>query len=547
VQPRADGPARATLGLAVGLQAVMSAGDGAAMIVLAARILQVSHESWTVAVVFLAITLPITALAPAAGLVLDRLPARPVLVTAAAATAAIALALSQLTSVAATIALAGAFGVCAAVLQPGLGAIVPRLAGRVGVTRANSYLQAATWTGFTAGPLLAGLLIATGGFAQALIADAALYALGTAGLAVLRLAPTSLPAGTGIPDTAPAGTGRARPAEPGPAETGPAGMRPAWRGPAGPSRIETGSAGAAHREPGSLGTGPVGTGLAGPGRAETGPAETDRAETGPLSPIQMGTGPGGTGPAGTGPAGTGPAGTGPVGAGPGETGPGGAGVVVEGAGVAGAGSPAPLGEQLRAGFSYLRGDPDAGILVLIVGLMVAFTNLAVVAEVVFAERVLGSGASGYSVLVAGWTAGMVVGTLLGGRLPRRRLVAAALAGTAVAGAGMALAGATVVLWQAATAYGLGGLGDGIEIVATRSFLNHRVPGPVAGRVFALYSGVLFGASSVGMAAAAGLLGVLGPRGVLWVAGGGGLATGIAGAVIMARRARRAARRVPAAG
>ena len=46
-----------------------------------------------------------------------------------------------------------------AVLQPGLGAIVPQLVGpkdqvdRAGVTRANGYLQAATWGGFTAGPL----------------------------------------------------------------------------------------------------------------------------------------------------------------------------------------------------------------------------------------------------------------------------------------------------------------------------------------------------------------------------------------------------------
>jgi hypothetical protein len=34
----------------------------------------------------------------------------------------------------------------------------------------------------------------------------------------------------------------------------------------------------------------------------------------------------------------------------------------------------------------------------------------------------------------------------------------------------------------------------------RSFLNHRTPEDVAGRVFALYSGVLFGAASLAMAA-----------------------------------------------
>src|SRR5256885_296836 len=74
----------------------------------------------------------------------------------------------------------------------------PRLAGpagqvdrvrRVGLTRANSYLQAATWGGFTAGPLLAGVLTAAGGTGLALAGVAVIYALGAAGLWALPLAP----------------------------------------------------------------------------------------------------------------------------------------------------------------------------------------------------------------------------------------------------------------------------------------------------------------------------------------------------------------------
>jgi hypothetical protein len=62
-----------------------------------------------------------------------------------------------------------------------------------------------------------------------------------------------------------------------------------------------------------------------------------------------------------------------------------------------------------AGFSYLRADTEAGTLVLIVGVLVAFANLAVVAEVDFAEHVLGSGPGGCSVLSLrgqqGWSSG----------------------------------------------------------------------------------------------------------------------------------------------
>jgi MFS family permease len=105
---------------------------------------------------------------------------------------------------------------------------------------------------------------------------------------------------------------------------------------------------------------------------------------------------------------------------------------------------------------------------------------------------------------------------------------------------VALAGITVSLWQAAAAYAFGGLANGLEVVATRSFLNHRAPPQVAGRVFAVYSGVLFGAASVGMAAAGGVLSSLSPRLVLLLAGGGGLVAAAVGWLIYARRHARAA-------
>ena len=401
------GPPRYALPLAFGLQAAISAGDGLAMVALATRVYQGS-QAWAVAAVFLAITIPITALAPLAGLLLDRLPPRPVLIAAAAAEAAVALALTRVSGIGPVLVLATGFGVCAAVLQPGLGAIVPQLVGpmdqvgRAGVTRANGYLQAATWGGFTAGPLLAAALMAAGGTGLALAGVAAVYALGTLGLWALPLVPPEPPAG--------------------PAAAG-------------------------------------GGGFA---------------------------------------------------------------------------------SQLSAGVRFLREDADAGLLVLVVGVMCVFANMAVVAEVAFAESVLKAGPTGYSVLVAAWTAGMLAGTLAGGRLPERRLAVTTLAGTLATGVAVALAGITVSLWQAAAAYAFGGLANGLEVVATRSFLNHRAPPQIAGRVFAVYSGVLFGAASIGMAAAGGVLSSLSPRLVLLLAGGGGLVAAAVGWLIYARRHARAA-------
>jgi MFS family permease len=400
---------RFTLRLAIALQAAISAGDGLAMIALANRVYQSSHASWAVAAVFLALTVPITTLAPVAGLLLDRLPTKPVLVAAAAVEAAVALGLAVASGVPATLALTLCFGVCAAILQPGLGAVVPRLAGDTAITRANSYLQAASFAGFTAGPLLAGLLITTAGSGAAFGADAALYALGAAGLWVLRLAPR-----------------------------------------------------------------------------RTVPGGLDDADTRPR-----------------------------------------------------------LSAELRAGFAFLRADPEAGLLVVTVGAVIASTEMAVVAEVVFAEHVLQAGPGGFALLEASWTAGMVAGTLAGGRLPVRWLVAAALGGAVASGAGVALAAAAAVLWQATAAFGFGGLASGLQVVATRSVLNHRAPEEVAGRVFALYSGVLFGAASLAMAAAGGLLTVLGARALLVLAGCGGMLAGAAGSLAMAVRLRARHRAAPA--
>ena len=71
------------LGLAAGLQAMISAGDGLAQIALASRVYERTHAAWAIASVFLAITVPVVLLAPPAGLLLDRLPPKRVLVGAA--------------------------------------------------------------------------------------------------------------------------------------------------------------------------------------------------------------------------------------------------------------------------------------------------------------------------------------------------------------------------------------------------------------------------------------------------------------------------------
>ena len=182
--------------------------------------------------------------------------------------------------------------------------------------------------------------------------------------------------------------------------------------------------------------------------------------------------------------------------------------------------------QIGAGLRFLRADPLLRMLLGVVATMVAFASLSVVAELFLAESVLHAGPGGYAALLAAWTAGMATGTLIGGRLAEHRLVAATLLGTVVTGLGIAAAAVSPVLWMALVAYAIGGLGNGFEVVSMRSLLSARAPAAVQGRVFALYMAVIMGAMSTGTAAAAVLVGSLGARGSLslagWVGAGAGL-------------------------
>jgi len=54
------GPPRYALWLAIGLQAVISTGDGLVLIALASLVYHQGSHAWAVAAVFLAVTIPIT-------------------------------------------------------------------------------------------------------------------------------------------------------------------------------------------------------------------------------------------------------------------------------------------------------------------------------------------------------------------------------------------------------------------------------------------------------------------------------------------------------
>ena len=126
------------------LQVIAAAGNGLAYVALSLRVYQETHSTLAVTMVLLAGGLPVVLLAPVSGLLLDRLPTGRLLAAASLVVAAALTGLALAHSLTATVLFVLCFGVADSVLQPGLTAAIPQLAGDVSVLRATSRLQGAT-------------------------------------------------------------------------------------------------------------------------------------------------------------------------------------------------------------------------------------------------------------------------------------------------------------------------------------------------------------------------------------------------------------------
>lgn len=362
------------LRITTALQVVLAAGNGLAYVALSLRVYQETHSTLAVTVVLLAGGLPVVLLAPLSGLLLDRMPMGRLLVGAGLLVAAALTGLAFAHSLTATVLLVLGFGVADSILEPGLTAAIPQLAGDVPLVRATSRLQGAAMAGTAIGPLLAGLVGSTGGTTTALLLGAVVSIVFSAGISTLGLRSTRAPVPHGADD-----------------------------------------------------------------------------------------------------------------------------------GVA-------------AGVRYLRRDRPMGLLVLVVSAVIACMGVTMVAELFLAEKVLHGGTTGYALLITAWTGGMTLGTVIAGRLPARLLAPGIVAGLVVLGLGVAVGALAPTMWIAIAAYGIGGIGDGMQVVGARTLLLQRAPEHIAGRACAVFMGLTFGAVSVGMALSAPLVALFGVRGALFAAG-----------------------------
>ncbi len=398
------------LRLLAGAVALSAAGDLLMVVLLALRVHDLTGSGFAVAALFAALMAPIVVLAPLAGRLVDGIETRGLLLSVSLAQAAVAAGLVFAGGLAPILALAALLGAGAAVAGPAEAALVPAVARGDALARANGWIETARYSGYTAGPLLAGALTAAGGTRLGLAANAASFLAVALGAALMR----------------------------------------------------------ARRRPGGAAAGP-------PARA----------------------------------------------------------------GVALPASPRRAG----GGYGLLFGDPQLRVAVTAAVAGLLFISASMTVEVFYVRDVVGAGGTGYALVFAGWTAGMVVGAIgVAPRVSARPLAAAALAALAVQGAGMAAAALWALLAWVIAGYIVGGVGHGVKNVLMRTLIGHRVSPDAHGRAFAAY-GAARNTAELGALGLGGVaVGLLGAQTALLLAGLGPVAAGLIGLAYSPRSAAALSRR-----
>jgi MFS family permease len=166
---------RRDLRLLVGAVGVSALGDALTFVVLLLWLQEASGSGLVVAGLLLALWGPVVVLAPAVGLLVDRVETRALILVASAAQAVVAVALATTPGVGGVIALTCLLGIGIAVAQPAEFAFIPVVAGADRVQEANGHVETARYLGWLLGPMLGGVLAAAGGTGAALLINAATF------------------------------------------------------------------------------------------------------------------------------------------------------------------------------------------------------------------------------------------------------------------------------------------------------------------------------------------------------------------------------------
>ena len=182
--------------------------------------------------------------------------------------------------------------------------------------------------------------------------------------------------------------------------------------------------------------------------------------------------------------------------------------------------PGRLRERVRAGLAYIREKRTLRRLLVAQGAAFVFFAAVIPVEVIYAKETLGAGDSGYGLMLASWGGGMVLGGLVFAAIRQAPLPALLFFSTIGIGAGYLGLAAAPTLALACVASAVGGIGNGVQWVATVSAVQELTVAGMQARVMSVLEAIGAALPGVGFALGGLTAALISPRATFLLAGFG---------------------------
>jgi MFS family permease len=182
--------------------------------------------------------------------------------------------------------------------------------------------------------------------------------------------------------------------------------------------------------------------------------------------------------------------------------------------------PGRMRDRVRAGVAYIREQTALRRLLAAQGAAFVFFAAVLPVEVVYAKETLGTGDSGYGLMLASWGAGMVIGGLVFARIRETSLPYQLLFSTLAVGASYVALAFAPTLAVACMASVLGGAGNGIQWVAAISAVQELTAEAMQARVMSVLESIGAAMPGIGFALGGLIAALATPRATFFVAGCG---------------------------
>jgi MFS family permease len=186
-----------------------------------------------------------------------------------------------------------------------------------------------------------------------------------------------------------------------------------------------------------------------------------------------------------------------------------------------------VGARLRAAWRHVNAAPTLRALLLTETIALVFFNSSGPIEVAYAKATLHAGDRGYGLLLAVWGVGVVVGSLVFARSPRRGLGAMLTGGTLAMGLAYIGFSAAPSLELACVAAVLGGVGNGVEWASVISIVQRLTPPALHGRLMSAVESIGALSLALGLSLGGALVALSSPRGAFLAVGIGATAMTLA--------------------